>query len=251
MKKYTKYVLPSAVFLFILGFWEFIVYIKEIPLYILPAPSKIVSALISDFNVLMSHSLVTVLEAVLGIIIAALFAMILAILMDNFKYLKSAVYPLLVVSQTIPVIVLAPILMIYMGFGIAPKILIVVLMCFFPICVSFCDGLGSVGANNVNLIKSFGGSKIQVYSMVKIPTAAGELFSGLKVAATYSVSGAVVGEWLSAQQGLGYYMLRVKNGYMLDKVFASVVLVIILSLLMNGVVKLIQYAVMPHIRKRK
>lgn len=248
MRKYMKYFLPSFVFLFILILWELIVDIKQIPLYVLPSPLEIISSLINDFDVLMMHSMVTISEGVLGIAIAAIFAIILAILMDNFKNIKAAIYPLLVISQTIPVIVLAPILMIYMGFGIAPKILIVVLMCFFPICVNFCDGLAKAEKNCVNLIRSFGGSRFQVYSMVKIPSACNELFSGLKVAATYSISGAVVGEWLSAQEGLGYYMIRVKNGYMLDKVFASVVLVIILSLLMNGIVKLIQYIVMPHTR---
>lgn len=248
MRKYMKYILPSFVFLFILVLWELIVDIKDIPLYVLPSPIDVIKSLINDFHVLMMHSIVTASEGILGIIIAALLAIILAIFMDNFKGIKAAIYPLLVISQTIPVIVLAPILMIYLGFGIAPKILIVVLMCFFPVCVSFCDGLAKAEKKCINLVKSFGGSRFQVYSMVKIPSALNELFSGLKVAATYSISGAVVGEWLSAQEGLGYYMIRVKNGYMLDKVFASVVLVIILSLLMNGIVKLIQYIVMPHIR---
>lgn len=112
-------------------------------------------------------------------------------------------------------IVLAPILIIYMGFGIAPKILTVILMCFFPIAVSFSDGLAQVDEEYVHLVRSYGASRLSAYRLVKIPAAIPALLSGLKVSATYSISGAVVGEWIGAQEGLGYYLLRVKNGYML------------------------------------
>ena len=157
---------------------------------------------------------------------------------------------MLVVTQTLPVIVMAPIFIIYMGFGYAPKILTVVLMCFFPIVVSFSDGLGEMEECYLNLVRTYGGSKLQLYRMVKLPSAMISLISGLKVAATYSISGAVVGEWIASQSGLGYYLIRAKNGYMLDKVFACVLMIILLSLLMNGAVKLFGYAVLPSKRRR-
>ena len=138
-----------------------------------------------------------------------------------------------------------------MGFGYAPKILTVVLMYFFPIVVSFSDGLGQMDKEYLNLIRTYGGSKFQLYKIVKIPSAMISLLSGLKVAATYSISGAVVGEWIAAQSGLGYYLIRAKNGYMLDKVFACVLIIIILSLMMNGVVKLFGYAMLPSQRKKR
>ena len=145
-------------------------------------------------------------------------------------------------------IVLAPILIIYMGFGIAPKILTVILMCFFPIAVSFSDGLAQVDEEYVHLVRSYGASRLSAYRLVKIPAAIPALLSGLKVSATYSISGAVVGEWIGAQEGLGYYLLRVKNGYMLDRVFACVLIIIILSLCMNGLIRIYQHFSLPYLK---
>ncbi|MHC1723717.1 MAG: ABC transporter permease [Aminipila sp.] len=241
---------PVLVSIIILAIWEMTVRITDIPLYILPAPSKILSALISERSMLLMHGMVTLNETVIGLIIATVFGVILAVIMDKYELFRTATYPILVVSQTVPVIVLAPILIIYLGFGMAPKILIVILMCFFPIVISFVDGMRQVDVNQVNLARLFGAGSLKIYSMVKIPAAASSLFSGLKVAATYSITGAVVGEWLSSNSGLGYYMLRVKNGFMLDKVFACVVVIVLLSLFMNGCVKLLQYILMPHLRKK-
>ncbi len=249
-KKNNKNIwIPTLVFIAILVFWELGVKVSHVPLYILPAPSKIFSALISERALLFMHGMVTLKETAIGLFIAVVFAIILAIVMDKFELFRTAIYPIMVVSQTIPVIVLAPIFIIYLGFGMAPKILIVVLMCFFPVAINFADGMRQVDINQVNLAKLFGAGTLKIYTMVKIPAASSSLFSGLKVAATYSITGAVVGEWLSSNSGLGYYMLRVKNGFMLDKVFACVVVIILLSLLMNGCVKLLQYFLMPHLRK--
>lgn len=240
---------PTLVFVSILALWEGGVWLAKTPLYILPPPSKIALALISQRDELIKHGIVTLEETFIGLLIAGVLGVILAIAIDRFELFKMAAYPLMVVSQTVPVIVLAPIFIIYLGFGMAPKILIVVLMCFFPIAISFADGMKQVDHNQVNLARLFGAGKLKVYGLVKIPAALPSLFSGLKVAATYSITGAVVGEWLSSSSGLGYYMLRAKNGFLLDKVFACVVVVILLSLCMNGIVKLLQYFLMPHLRK--
>lgn len=241
--------LPYGLIAVLLVFWELYVRLCQVPLYVLPAPSKVLSALFGDWSVLCSHGAVTVGETMLGLAIAAASGIVLAVLMDAWPLFKTAIYPLLVVSQTVPVIVLAPIFIIYLGFGLAPKVLTVVLMCFFPIVVSFADGMEQIDRNQINLVRAFGANRLQEYLLVKLPGAAPTLFSGLKVAATYSISGAVVGEWLSSDKGLGYYMLRVKNAYMLDKVFACVLVVIVLSLLMNGFVKLIQFLSMPYERR--
>lgn len=244
----NKYILPIGLFIIILILWEFGVWLADTPIYILPSPSDILKALIEDFPKLMSNAAVTIEETLLGMAIAIILAMSGALLMDKFGIMKNALYPLLVVSQTIPVIVLAPIFIIYLGFGMAPKVLTVVLMCFFPIIVTFTDGLSRVDERLVNLIKSYGANTLQVYGIIKIPGASDSLFSGMKIAATYSVTGAVVGEWLASDSGLGHYMLITKNGYMLDKVFASILIVIILSLLMNGLVRFIKYITMPALR---
>lgn len=247
MKSKNLYI-PSAVFLTLILAWEIIVRLSNTPLYILPAPSNILTAMIKDGNVLISHSIVTMTETLVGLFVALVLGVTVAILMDRFNTVYLAMYPLLIVSQTIPVIVLAPIFIIYLGFGFAPKILIVTIMCFFPITISFLDGMRDVDKNRINLARLFGASNFKVYTIVKIPAAAPGLFSGLKVAATYSVTGAVVGEWIGSGAGLGYYMIRAKNGFMLDKVFACVVAVIILSLAMNSLVKLAERMIIPGIK---
>jgi ABC-type nitrate/sulfonate/bicarbonate transport system permease component len=233
--------LPVAVSAGILILWEALVRFCDVPNYVLPAPSAMFAAFVRDAPTLLHHSTVTLQETVAGILIAVAVAVLTAILMDAFGKFREAVYPLLVVSQTIPIIVLAPLFIIYLGFGAAPKILTVVLMCYFPIAVNFLDGMRQTDIRLINLVRSFGGSPFQIYTSVKLPMALPSFFSGLKVAATYSITGAVVGEWLSSDSGLGYYLLRVKNGYQLDRVFATILTIVLLSLLMNGIVRLLSH----------
>ena len=240
---------PASFLLLLLLFWEGAARLFRIPLYVLPSPLKVLQALIAELPALFAHGQVTVSEAAAGIAISLALALLLGITMDCFPLFRQGLYPVFVVTQTVPMIVLAPILIIYMGFGAAPKILTVVLMCFFPVVVSFSDGLSQVNEEYVHLTRSYGAGKWQTYRLVKIPAALPSLLSGLKVAATYSISGAVVGEWIGSQEGLGYYLLRVKNSYMLDKVFACVLVIIFLSLCMNGLIRLFQRAAMPYLKK--
>lgn len=251
MKKYQKQLIPILFIFTLLLIWEAVVDIFQIPLYVLPSPVQVIKALISESKTLFGHAGITIFEAMTGIIISFFLALLLGILMDRFPIVKQSIYPVLVVTQTVPMIVLAPILIIYMGFGMAPKILTVVLMCFFPIAVSFTDGMSQVDGEYVHLVRSYGAGKWEVYRLVKIPAAIPSLLSGLKVAATYSISGAVVGEWIGSQRGLGYYLLRVKNGYMLDKVFACVLVIIFLSLCMNGLIKLYQHFALPYLKEKR
>lgn len=237
---------PGLVIVGLLLLWEVLVQVFEIPLYVLPAPSDMFLAFVTEFPELIRHAGITFMEAATGMILSAIIGIAVGIMLDAMPLFKSCVYPILVVTQTVPTIVLAPIFIIYMGFGYAPKILTVVLMCFFPIVVSFSDGLGEIDPGYLNLVRTYGGSKWQVYRIVKIPSAVISLLSGLKVAATYSISGAVVGEWIASQSGLGYYLIRAKNGYMLDCVFACVLMIVLLSLLMNGLVKLLGYVLLPR-----
>ncbi len=254
MKNFMKKIsnaAPTLVILSLLVCWELIVQLAGIPLYVLPAPSDMLKSFLAEFPTLLGHAGVTMMEALAGMAISFAIGIVIGIMMDAVPTFKRCIYPILVVTQTVPVIVLAPIFIIYMGFGYAPKILTVVLMCFFPIVISFSDGLGEMDEGYLNLVRTYGGSKWQLYRIVKIPSAMISLLSGLKVAATYSISGAVVGEWIASQSGLGYYLIRAKNGYMLDKVFACVLMIILLSLLMNGLVKMFGYVVMPGVRGKR
>ena len=251
MKKYQKYCMPAVVLLLVLLIWEVSVHIFNINLYILPPPSQIFLSLIENKEVLWMHSMVTLQEALLGLILATIFAAIIAIVMDLSPAIKHSLFPHLVVTQTVPVMILGPLFTIWLGFGMAPKVLMVIFMCFFPIAISFSDALSSVDENQIHLLKCLGAKKWQIYAYVKIPAAAQALISGLKVAATYCIGGAIVGEWLSAKAGLGYYMIRVKNGYMLDKVFACVLVIILWSLALHFVVSILEWILFPYKRKRK
>ncbi len=237
---YKKWIYPILSFVVLIILWEILTILYQVPIYVLPRPSQIGAALFTDWHNLFKHSLTTLLEAVIGLILAAILAFFIAILMDLSKGLKLAFYPHLVVSQTIPVLVLGPIFTIWFGFGITPKIMMVILMCFFPIIVAFVDGLAQVDIKKITLLETYGASKKQIYTTLKFPEAMPSFFSGLKIAATYCVSGAIVGEWLSASSGLGYYMIRAKNSFLLDKVFASIICIILLSLALNAIVSLIQ-----------
>lgn len=238
--------LPAVIVLIaILALWEIITRVAEVPSYVLPAPSRVFRALLIDSEALLRHSRVTLFETVTGLLLAAVIGIFLAVIMDLSDLVRRAIWPLLVITQSVPVIALAPIFMIYLGFGIAPKILTVVLMCFFPIAVSFAEGLNEVHPAGQALLTSFGANRLQIYTFSRIPAALPSLFSGLRVAATYAMSGALVGEWLSAEEGLGYYMLRVNNAFQLDRVFASIIVVIIWGLLLNFGVALIRALIEP------
>lgn len=152
----TNDVAPVAVTAGIVAVWELAVVIFQIPGYVLPSPIQVAAALIQERGILASHGLVTVSEALTGIAISLVFAVILGVVMDCFPLARRGIYPILVATQTVPMIVMAPILIIYMGFGVGPKILTVVLMCFFPVAVSFCDGLAQVDEEYVNLVRSYG-----------------------------------------------------------------------------------------------
>jgi len=251
MKQYKKYILPTITLCLVLGIWEAAVRIFEISSYVLPTPSKIATAVITDFSNLWMHSMVTLQEAVLGLVISTVLAVLIAVLMDLSSTVYHSLFPYLVVTQTVPVLVLGPLFTIWFGFGMMPKVLIVILMCFFPIVISLSDALKNVDKNQMNLLRSFGANKLQQYIYVKLPAAATALVSGLKVSATYCIGGAIVGEWLSASAGLGYYMIRLKNGFVMDKVFACVLAIIFWSLMLNFAVTLLEKIVFPYTRKRK
>ncbi len=172
----------------------------------------------------------------------------MATLMDRHETLNRALYPVMVVTQTIPTVAIAPILVLWMGFGMAPKITLVVITTFFPIAVSLLDGYKSVDADAVNLLKTMGASPWQIFYHVKFPSALPQFFSGLKVSASYAIVGAVIAEWLGGFEGLGVYMTRVRKAYAFDKMFAVIILIVIISLLLMAVVNLMGSAVMPWLK---
>ncbi|MFE4711659.1 ABC transporter permease [Bacillus sp. FJAT-27264] len=238
LKKIDERIYPIATLLIAVIVWQLIVTLNHVPLYILPSPLATVSALISDFGTIAGHVGTTLYESVLGFALSIALAFVLGILMDSFVVIKKSLYPILIVSQTIPTIALTPLLIVWFGFGILPKILIIVMVCFFPICISLVDGFEKVDKDYLNLFHSYKASKLQTFIHLKLPYAMVNFFSGLKIAATYMIMAAIIGEWQGGTKGIGVYMVRTKNAYALDKVFASILVIVIISV---GFIYLINY----------
>lgn len=248
MRKYQNIsdkLIPILFILAILVVWELVVNLAIVARYILPAPTDIVDALIANGSDIIMHTGVTFFEGMTGLLVAVLLSLLMAVVMDQFPIVKKAIYPVLVISQTVPIIVIAPLLAMWFGFGIAPKIFVVVLVCFFPITVNLIEGLQSVDGELINLVRSMGASKGQIFAKIKFPSALPYFFSGLKIAATYSIMGAVIGEWLGGKAGLGVYMLRARHAFALDLVFASILVIVVLSIILFYGIAGIQRALMP------
>ena len=242
--------LPAGAFCLILLLWWAVSATGLVPGYMLPSPLDVVSAFIRDFQNLMFHAWVSVREAIYGLVIGVVLAFGLAVAMDRFDTLEKAVLPLLVVTQTIPTIAIAPLLVLWMGFGMAPKITLVVITTFFPVAVGLLDGFKSADPDAVALLRSMNATRGQIFRHVKFPAALPFFFSGLRISASYAVVGAVISEWLGGFEGLGVYMTRVRKAYAFDKMFAVILLIVIVSLLLMKLVNVIKAVSMPWLKYR-
>lgn len=225
--------------------WHILSVKNIVPSYMLPSPKDVVNALVKDRHILLEHSLVTLIEAFYGLFIGIIIAFFMATLMDECKVLYKAFYPIMVITQTIPTIAIAPLLVLWMGFGMEPKITLVVLTTFFPIAVGLLDGYKSVDADSVKLLRSMGAGKIKIFFHVKFPNALSHFFAGLKISASYAIVGAVISEWLGGFEGLGVYMTRVKKAYAFDKMFAVIIVIIVISLLLMKLINVLRKICMP------
>lgn len=244
--KFKDYIYPILTFLAIIIVWQVVVEVKDVPQYILPTPIDIVNVFINDYQNLFDNTLVTLYETVLGFTLALVVALLLGIIMDFVSVIRKCLYPILVVSQTIPTITIAPLLIIWFGFETLPKILMVSLTCFFPILISFVDGLENIDKDYLNLFKTMKSNKLQTFIHLKLPMSIDKLFSGIKISVTYMVVAATVAEWLGGTAGLGVYMVRAKSAYALDKVFASTIIVVVLSLIFVGFVNIAKKIIIKH-----
>lgn len=242
----TNKTAPLISIAFVLLLWLFLSEGEIIAAYMLPSPVDVIKSFIKDFPILMMHLKVTLQEALYGLFIGTALAFIISLLMDRFDFLYKAFYPLLVISQTIPTIAIAPLLVLWMGFSMAPKITLVVLTTFFPVTVSLLDGFKSIDKDEINLMRSMGADNFKIFRHVKLPGAAEHFFSGLKVSASYCVVGAVISEWLGGFEGLGVYMTRVKKAYAFDKMFAVIILISALSLVLMAIVNLMKKRVLRY-----
>lgn len=245
LQSITNKVPPLVSLLFVFFLWLFVSEGDFIPAYMLPSPIEVVKAFAADFSVIIRHALVTLEEAISGLLIGTVLGFIISVLMDRFAFLYKALYPVIVITQTIPTIAIAPLLVLWLGFSVAPKITLVVITTFFPITVSLLDGFKGADKDAVRLLKSMGATRLQIFRHIKIPSALPSFFSGLKVSASYAVVGAVIAEWLGGFEGLGVYMTRVKKAYAFDKMFAVIIFICLASLILMGAVTLISKISMP------
>lgn len=225
-------------FIGLLIIWEAIVRLLQVDAYVLPSPSAILNELFIGYPNYLPHLLPTLNLVFLGLICSVSFGVIVAIFLRLVPLLYDYIYPLIIMSQNIPMIVIAPLLVIWFGFGIMPKLIVITLVCFFPITISLLEGFESTNKDLLTYMKMMGASKWQQFIKLEWPNALPFFFNGLKIAGTYSVMGAIISEWLGSDKGLGKYMLIAQRGYMVDRVFVAIIWIVIFALLIYAIITL-------------
>lgn len=240
-----KIIVPTVAVLALLAVWELVCRLGVVPAYLLPAPSQVIVALVADAPTIWQHTVTTLEEAAAGLAIGVAIGFVLAVLMDRFEMFYLALQPLITVSQTIPAIAIAPLLVLWFGYGLLPKIVLIVLITFFPVAVSLVSGFRSVDPDQIDLMRTMHATTWQIFRYVKLPAAAEPFFAGLKISATYAIVGAVIAEWLGGFSGLGVYMTRVRKSFSYDKMFASILVISALSIALLGLVGALEKVCMP------
>jgi putative hydroxymethylpyrimidine transport system permease protein len=251
VRSFTRtYAGAIALTLAVIGIWQLAVWLGNVPEYLLPSPSAIVADLKTDWVVLNPALWVTLREVLIGFVIATITGIGLAVLLHLSGPLRRAMYPILIASQTIPVIVLAPILVIMLGYGIMPKLVIVALICFFPIVVNGLDGLRAVDDDFITMMYTLDANRWAIFRRVEFPGALPSIFSGMRIAATFASIGAVFGEWAGSSAGLGYVMLEATPNLLTSRIFAAILLLTVISLVLFGLVSLVERLAVPWAPKR-
>jgi len=241
----TSKIWPVLAVAVLLILWQAASGLGLVPGYLLPSPIDVVKAFVKDFPLLMENAGVTLVEAFVGLFVGILTGFLMAVVMDRFDKLYQAFYPLIVLTQTVPTVAIAPLLVLWFGYEMLPKVILIVIATFFPIAVSLLDGFKSADKDTISLMRSVGASQIQIFRYVKFPGALGQFFASLRISVSYAVVGAVISEWLGGFKGLGVYMTRVKKAFSFDKMFAVIFLISALSLMLMWAVNVLQRKCMP------
>ena len=246
-----KRALPAALLaLLVLTGWELLVRLFGVPAFLLPGPSDIGEAFWESRDLLLRHAWPTAGEALLGFLVAAAAGALSGLLINRSSLAERSLYPWLVVSQTLPTVAIAPILVTWLGYGQLPKVLVVTLFCFFPITVATVDGLRATDPDLVRLMRSFGATRRRIFFMVEAPGALPFLFGGVRLAVTYCVIGAVVGEWVGSSEGLGFLMIQDKAQFEIPRLFAEITLLSVMGVSLFLLVALAQRLAAPWTLKR-
>lgn len=236
---------PLALLAGVVGVWELVVRAAQVPDYLFPAPSSVVTSLHVDGGLLASATLVTLREIAFGYLLAIAVALASAVLLHFSEPLKRALLPLLVLSQTVPTVLLAPILAILLGYGIEPKLVVVAVVCFFPIVVNAIDGLRSADPELVRTMRTLHGGRLAIFRRVEFPGALPAIFSGARIAAAYAAVGAVFGEWAGSSSGLGFLILQAQPALDTARIFAAVLVLSALALALYALVTLAERILVP------
>ncbi|MDI6102529.1 ABC transporter permease [Actinoplanes sp. NEAU-A12] len=231
---------PAVTLVLLIAGWQIYTSVSGIDAWLLPSPKGIWDAALLQREALTEHTMATAELTVYGFGAGVATGLVVAVLLHLAPVLRDAVYPLLVISQNVPVIAIAPLLVVWLGFGLAPKIVVIVLVCFFPVAVATLDGLRRSDPMIADYLLMSGANRRQLFTKLQWPHALPTMFSGLKIAATYSVFGAVISEWLGAEKGIGQYMMIQKSAFRADRMFVAIAIVIVLSLAVFGLVVLVE-----------
>ena len=240
---------PAVAMAALVGIWQLVCSLGLIPAFLLPSPVEIVTALVEDAPLIWGHTVTTLIEAGLGLVFGVALGFVLAVLMDRFETLYLAVQPLITLSQTVPTVAIAPLLVLWLGYGLMPKIVLIVLTTFFPVAVSLVAGFRSVDSDVIDLMRTMRASELQIFWYAKLPAAADQFFSGLTISATYAIVSAVIAEWLGGFSGLGVYMTRVRKSFSYDRMFASILVISATSIALMRLVDVIRRACTPWLRE--
>jgi putative hydroxymethylpyrimidine transport system permease protein len=232
-----------------IGIWELVVRAADVQDYLFPAPSAVAEALGSDAHLLAGATWVTLREVLLGYLLAVAAGLVLAVALHFSAALRRALLPILVLSQTVPTVVLAPILAILLGYGIGPKLIVVAVVCFFPIVVNAVDGLRSTDPELIRMMRTLDGDRAAIFRRVEFPGALPSIFSGARIAATYAAVGAVFGEWAGSSSGLGFVMLQAQPSLETARIFAAVLILSAIALGLYGLVSLTERLVVTWPRE--
>lgn len=225
----VQWLIPVLIISGLVLVWEVCVRTMSIPAWQLPPPSSIFLELILSIELLLEHAVVTLLEIVIGFAISLLIGLVLSAGIAYSLLLQRSIYPIVISSQTVPIIAIAPLLLIWVGYGLAPKVIIVAIICFYPIVVNTVDGLKAIDPDMVNMLRALGATKFQVFRKLQIPTALPFIFSGIKISISVSVIAAVIGEWVGASAGLGYLIIYSQPLFLTSRVFAAILILAVMG----------------------
>jgi ABC-type nitrate/sulfonate/bicarbonate transport system permease component len=234
-----------ALAIVLLGLWQMYASRPGSDPTLLPTPLEVWAALVAQRDILWHHTLVTLYETLVGFGAALAAGLLLGTAIDFSPWLRRALYPLLVTSQTIPIITLAPLLVLWFGFGLVSKAIVVLLVCFFPVVVALADGLRAADPELMKLYRSFGAGPVRIFWSVRLPGALPSLFSGIRIAITYSVIGAIFGEYVGASEGLGFYMALKYHAFATAAMMAGIAVTAALSIALFGLTAVVERLALP------